>query len=173
MIGPRGFAAIGLHLPKNTINIGHVLRAAGVFDAKLVVASGERIKGSLATDTGQVRRHLPWLWVDDLHTAIPHDCVPVAIELKSGAKPLPAFSHPDRAFYIFGPEDGSLGPKVLDWCRDIVYVPAGCMNLSACVNVVLYDRMVKRREWERKEPVGMDDRNKGCHSQSKESKPCP
>ena len=33
---------------------------------------------------------------------------------------------------------------MLSWCRDVVYIPTnGCMNLAACVNVVLYDRLSK------------------------------
>ena len=68
----------------------------------------------------------------------------VAIELVEGAKELPSYAHPLRAFYIFGPEDGTLGKSVLSWCRDVVMVPtAHCMNLAATVNVVLYDRMAK------------------------------
>ncbi|GAF89366.1 unnamed protein product, partial [marine sediment metagenome] len=32
------------------------------------------------------------------------------------------------------------------WCKHTIYIPtAYCMNLSATVNVVLYDRMNKRR----------------------------
>ncbi|MFH7439550.1 TrmH family RNA methyltransferase, partial [Pseudomonas syringae pv. tagetis] len=53
--------------------------------------------------------------------------------------------HPDRALYIFGPEDGSLDQEIPDWCEDVVYIPTeGCMNLAATVNVVLYHRMAKR-----------------------------
>lgn len=45
---------------------------------------------------------------------------------------------------IFGPEDGTLGERVLSWCRDVVYVPTDrCMNLAATVNVILYDRAAK------------------------------
>jgi tRNA(Leu) C34 or U34 (ribose-2'-O)-methylase TrmL len=37
-----------------------------------------------------------------------------------------------------------LGERVLSWCRDVVYIPTnGCLNLAACVNVVLYDRQSK------------------------------
>ena len=58
--------------------------------------------------------------------------------------PLHTFKHPQRAFYIFGPEDGSLRANVTDWCEDIIYIPThGCMNLAATVNVVLYDRLAK------------------------------
>jgi tRNA(Leu) C34 or U34 (ribose-2'-O)-methylase TrmL len=57
------------------------------------------------------------------------------------------YVHPESAFYIFGAEDGTLGARVLERCRDRVMVPTnGCMNLAATVNVVLYDRMRKQHE---------------------------
>lgn len=56
----------------------------------------------------------------------------------------PEYTHPDRALYIFGPEDGSLDKEIRDWCEDVIYIPTtGCMNLAATVNVVLYDRLAK------------------------------
>lgn len=46
---------------------------------------------------------------------------------------------------ISGAEDATLGKRITDKCRDVVYVPTtGCMNLAATVNVVLYDRMAKQ-----------------------------
>jgi tRNA(Leu) C34 or U34 (ribose-2'-O)-methylase TrmL len=82
--------------------------------------------------------------IDDLQKVIPLGCTPVAVELVDGALPLPTYTHPDRAFYIFGPEDGSLSKAVRDWCEEVVYIPTqGCMNLAATVNVVLYDRLAK------------------------------
>ena len=87
---------------------------------------------------------MPLIQVDDLKSIIPYDCVPVAVDLVEGAENLVDFYHPERAFYVFGPEDGTLGEKVLTWCRKRVMVPTmQCMNLAACVNVVLYDRMAK------------------------------
>jgi tRNA(Leu) C34 or U34 (ribose-2'-O)-methylase TrmL len=139
----RGFAAIGLHNPKTPANVGSVLRAAGCYEASMVAMSGDRFKKA-STDTMHAWRHLPLIETDDLRLVLPYDCVPVAIDLVPGARPLTTYTHPDRAFYVFGPEDGTLGKGVLSWCRDVVYVPtAGCMNLAACVNVVLYDRMAK------------------------------
>ena len=42
------------------------------------------------------------------------------------------------------PQDGDISQQVLDKADAVVYVPTnGCMNLSATVNVVLYDRMTK------------------------------
>ncbi len=150
----RGFSAIGLHHPKTPANVGSVLRAAGCYGVSLVAMTGQRFKRA-STDTNSAWRHLPLMEVDDLRSIVPFDCVPVAIDLVSGAKPLTTYTHPERAFYVFGPEDGTLGKAVLDWCRDVVYVPTeGCMNLAACVNVVLYDRMAKQhalhKEFERK-----------------------
>lgn len=140
----RGFSAIGLHQPKTPANIGGVLRAAGCYGASLVAISGCRYRAH-CTDTQKMYRHIPLITGDALHAMTPFDCVPVAIDLIEGARPLQEYVHPERAFYVFGPEDGTLGPSVIAWCRDVVYIPTRyCMNLAACVNVVLYDRMAKR-----------------------------
>jgi len=81
-----------------------------------------------------------------LRAASVFDAVPVAVDLVEGARNLMDYTHPERAIYIFGPEDGTLGPEILSWCRDRIYVPtARCMNLAATVNVILYDRAAKRR----------------------------
>lgn len=142
----RGYAVIGLHHPKSNINVGAALRAAGCYGAAMVCASGHRYK-TAPTDTTKVYRHLPLVSCDDLHAVIPFDCVPVAVDILPGAVSLKDYKHPERAFYVFGPEDGTLGQKVLEWCRDVVYIPTkGCMNLAATVNVVLYDRMIKQKE---------------------------
>jgi len=140
----RGYAAIGLFKPKSPLNVGSVLRAAGCYDAKLVISCGLRYKRS-ATDTQKAYKHIPFMEnVDNLMDNIPYDCVPIAIDLLDGAKSLVDFKHPERAFYIFGPEDGTLGKQVTDRCKHTVYVPTRyCMNLAATVNVILYDRMVK------------------------------
>jgi tRNA(Leu) C34 or U34 (ribose-2'-O)-methylase TrmL len=139
----RGYAAIGLHRPKTAANVGGVLRAAGCYDAALVAIQGQRFRKA-ATDTQQAWRHVPLIETDDLRLIVPYSCVPIAVELSRGAKPLTSYTHPERAFYLFGPEDSSLGESMLSWCRDVVYVPTTyCMNLAACVNVVLYDRLTK------------------------------
>lgn len=137
------YAAIGLHHPKNHHNIGGVLRAAGCFGASLITVSGTRYRRA-ATDTNAVHRSIPLLHCVDLHDAVPYDCVPVAVDLIDGAIPLPEYAHPARAFYIFGPEDGTLGASITKWCRDVVSIPSRhCLNLAATVNVVLYDRVAK------------------------------
>ena len=140
----RGYACIGLYQPKNPINIGAVLRAAGCYNAKSIFFTGNRFK-KVSTDTMKIYRHIPLIRVDDLQSVIPYDCVPVAVDLLPDAIPLQNYKHPRSAFYIFGPEDGTLGEKVLSFCRDKIYIPTtGCMNLAATVNVVLYDRLSKQ-----------------------------
>ena len=140
----RGYAAIGLDNPKNGINVGSVLRASGCYGVSLLAVSGPRPSHYLRrmpTDTQKIHRHIPVQKVDDLRGIIPHGCVPVAVDLIEGATPLPEYRHPERAFYIFGAEDATLGHRVTSWCRDVIYVPTrSCMNLAATVNVVLYDR---------------------------------
>jgi tRNA(Leu) C34 or U34 (ribose-2'-O)-methylase TrmL len=144
----RGYAAVGLVNPKTGANVGSVLRAAGCYDASLVVISGHRpdyYMGRLVTDTQKAYRHIPTLRVPNVLDAIPYDCVPVAVDLLPNAKDLVNFVHPERAFYIFGPEDGTLGKAITDHCKWAVQVPTRfCMNLAATVNVILYDRLAKQ-----------------------------
>lgn len=143
----RGFAVIALVNPKTPANIGGVLRASGCYSAALVVLGGPRPErlARLATDTQKAWRHIPHIRIGDVFEALPYDCVPVAIDLLPGARPLPFYTHPERAFYVFGAEDATLGKATTDRCRDRVFVPTnGCMNLAATVNVVLYDRLAKR-----------------------------
>lgn len=145
--GRRGFAAIGLHLPKGKENVGATVRAALCYDVASVAISGERVNGRWidhATNTTRGHRHLPVLR-GDLRGLIPYGAVPVAVDLVDGAESLVDFVHPQSAFYVFGPEDGTLGEAVLSWCPKRIMVPTRlCMNLAATVNVVLYDRLAKR-----------------------------
>ena len=134
---------IGIHNPKFSHNIGHVLRAAEAYKADMVAFTGSRSVRSLPDVTGAYNR-IPTLRGDTLFELIPFGCVPVAIELVPQAVDLREFEHPKNAFYIFGAEDATLGEKTLGRCKHIVYVPTEiCMNVSACVNVVLYDRLNK------------------------------
>ena len=140
----RGYAAIGLDNPKNNINVGSALRACGVYGAGMLATSGTRYK-SVAADTMKQWKFMPFIQCDNLHTVIPYNCVPVAVDIIEGAIPLQDYIHPERAFYIFGAEDNTLGDRITSWCRDVVYVPTNrCMNLAATVNVVLYDRLAKQ-----------------------------
>lgn len=140
----RGYACIGLWEPKFADNLGHILRASGCYGVSMVAYTGDRYRNS-ATDTQKAYRHIPVIRAEDLQKVCPYDCVPVAVDLVPDAQPLHSYRHPERAFYIFGGEDRTLDSGVTKWCRDVIYIPTKfCMNLSACVNVVLYDRMAKQ-----------------------------
>jgi tRNA(Leu) C34 or U34 (ribose-2'-O)-methylase TrmL len=143
----RGYCCIGLDNPKTPANVGSIMRAAGCYGVSTVFYSGQRYKKAkqFVTDPQKVYRHIPLISTDDLHGCIPYDCVPIAVDLLEGATSLIDYKHPERAFYIFGAEDATLGKKITSWCKDIIYVPTnGCMNLAASVNVILYDRLFKQ-----------------------------
>ena len=142
----NNYACIGLYNPKTPENVGSVMRAAGCYGVNSVFYTGRRydIAKQFCTDTHKSYENLPLVGVEDLEPIIPFGCVPIAVDLIEGAKPLPSFKHPPRAFYIFGPEDGTLGKSVTNFCSETIYVPTNdCMNLAATVNVILYDRLAK------------------------------
>lgn len=144
----RGFCAIGLVQPKTNHNVGAVLRAAYCFNAAFVAVSGHRYNKS-PTDTANTTRHCPLFQVEDILSACPFDCEPVAVDFLPDAIPLPEFRHTPRTFYIFGPEDGTLGKSVTSHCSRKIVIPAHmALNLAAAVNVVLYDRVAKQLQVE-------------------------
>jgi tRNA(Leu) C34 or U34 (ribose-2'-O)-methylase TrmL len=140
------FSIIGLVNPKNPENVGMVMRAAGCYEAQKVFYTGERFTRArkFFTDTKNMHEKIPLQAVDDLLLTVPEGAKIVGVELIEGAMPLMNFEHPQKAYYIFGPEDGSLSQEILNACDAVVYIPTiGCMNLAATVNVVLYDRLAK------------------------------
>jgi len=137
---------IGLVDPQSPANVGSVLRAAGCFGVDAVVYSGTRFARAsrFHTDTQHAGRTIPLTAVASLPESVPPGARLVCVELAEGAIPLPEFRHPEHAFYLFGPEDGTLGQELIDRADAVVYVPTvGCLNLAAAVNVVLYDRLAK------------------------------
>jgi len=138
------YSIIALHAPSKPINIGGALRAASCFDAASVIVGGGFFKTE-AADTTNFHHLKPLHVVQDVMNSIPYDCVPVAVEFIRGAIELQDYEHPVRAFYVFGPESGSLPARILDKCRDKVIIPSDfCLNLAVAVNIVLYDRRIKR-----------------------------
>ncbi|NLQ17887.1 RNA methyltransferase [Marinomonas sp. M1K-6] len=147
----KEWVSIGLTNPKNMTNVGSVMRAAGCFQVDQVLYSGHRYDraSKLSTDTQKVSRQIPLinietLGVDNLIDAVDTQTKIVCVDLIQGATPLPAFKHPEKALYIFGPEDGTIEQKVVDRADYVVFMPTvGCLNLAASVNVLLYDRLAK------------------------------
>lgn len=140
----RGQAVIGLHMPKDTNNLGSVLRIAGCYGVRGVFYTGQRYRHS-STDTQRYAKHNLLVQAANLRDVIPHGAVPVAVEfMPDRAQNLIHYEHPLNAFYIFGPEDSSLGAPILNWCRDVIYVPTVyCLNQAICAGAVLYDRQAK------------------------------
>jgi tRNA(Leu) C34 or U34 (ribose-2'-O)-methylase TrmL len=139
-----------LNSPKYAHNVGAVVRAASCYGIRQVYFTGNRIQKEL-----DERKRLPreermrgYLDVELINTDYPLDCfkgaVPVAIELLPGSVSLHDFEHPENAVYVFGPEDGNLNPGFRAKCHHFVHIPSyHCLNLSAAVYTVLYDRSYK------------------------------
>jgi len=141
-----GYVTIGLTNPKSPTNVGAVMRAAGCYQVDGVFYTGERYAraAKFNTDTKDVSASIPLTGVNCLLDNINNETKIICVDLIEGAIPLPEFIHPDNAFYIFGPEDGTISQQVIDHADAVVYVPTvGCMNLAASVNVLLYDRLAK------------------------------
>lgn len=137
---------IGLTNPKSPSNVGSVLRAAGCFNVSEILYTGSRYDYAAAfcTDTQNLVSSIPLTGVNCLIESAPAGAKIVVVELAENACSLPDFEHPENAFYIFGPEDGSVKQKVVNQADSVVYIPTkGCLNLAATVNVVLYDRLAK------------------------------
>ncbi|MDR8523359.1 MULTISPECIES: RNA methyltransferase [Shewanella] len=147
----NSFVAIGLVNPKSPTNVGGIMRAVGCYSADAVYFTGKRYELAASnrtaqynTDTKRASSSIPLTKVDSLIEAIEPDVKVVCVDLVEGAIPLPEFEHPEKAIYIFGPEDGTISQQVVNSADAVVYVPTiGCMNLAASVNVLLYDRLAK------------------------------
>ena len=120
-------------------------RAAEAFGSKGVfIQNGEHLPSftQAAPNTSKAHRRTPTIHVSDILYATPVGSVPIAMEIGDDAVSLVDFPHPKNAFYIFGPEDGSLPTS---WNIPKVQIPTEiCLNLAATVNVVLYDRIAKQ-----------------------------
>ena len=142
---------IGLVNPKTPVNVGGIMRAAGCYRVNQVYYTGNRYELAAKSgealydvDTKDAAKRIPLTRTESLLDSVPDGAKIVCVDLVVGATPLPQFTHPDNAFYIFGPEDGTIPQQLIDAADDVVYVPTvGCMNLTASVNVLLYDRLAK------------------------------
>jgi len=151
----KSHISLGLINPKSPDNVGSVLRAAANYRVNDVFYTGNRYPRALERSartvdmSRKIGREIPLSQLNCLIDAVKDDTKIVCIEFAVNASPLPEYQHPDNAFYIFGPEDGSIDQEIIDRADAVVYVPTvGSMNLSATVNVVLYDRLVKEANYQ-------------------------
>ena len=140
------YVGIGLTNPKSPSNVGAAMRAAGCYQVDAVFYTGERYAraAKFNTDTKSASLSIPLTGLECLLDEVERNTKIICVDLIEGATPLPEFIHPEKALYIFGPEDGTISQQVIDRADAVVYVPTvGCMNLAASVNVLLYDRLAK------------------------------
>jgi len=166
----RNQVSIGLINPKDTQNVGSVLRAIGCYQANDVYFTGSRYEHALKhnTDTHNVALNSLISKVDSMVEArdehMPEGTKIVCVELVEGAIPLPEYKHPENALYVFGPEDGNLKQSIVNAADEVVYIPTvGCMNLAATVNVLLYDRLAKSSNIESSDDLIRKSRDNNNH----------
>ena len=141
---------IGLVNPKSPDNVSSVMRSAGNFGVEEIFYTGSRYNRAIRLNPNiprmsrKVGEDISLSGVESLIDCVPSDMKIVCVEFAENATPLPTYQHPENAFYIFGPEDSSITQDIINQADDVVYVPTnGSMNLSATVNVLLYDRLAK------------------------------
>lgn len=141
-----GYYGVGIYNPKKRVNVGGILRNAHVFGADFVTILGQRY-GKDGLDVSNATRHVPTWHFDntaEFMKNIPRHCTTIGIEITDDCDSLERFCHPMQAFYLFGPEDGSIPKTVLNQCQYVVRIPtAGCLNVNVACGIVLYDRLKK------------------------------
>jgi tRNA C32,U32 (ribose-2'-O)-methylase TrmJ len=141
--------------PKYDYNVGGAQRACSCWGIPQLWWTGNRVRFEATTASKTNKKRLPreermkgYKDVELFQFDYPFDqfegAVPIAIELVPGAESLPTFVHPEKAIYVFGPEDGSIDAMMRQHCHRFVSIPAyHCTNLCMAIGLVLYDRFVK------------------------------
>jgi len=143
--------AVVLVDPKYSHNVGAAIRALSCFGVSTLFWTGTRVTGDEYERLPREERMkgyaaVNWQRSERPFDALPVDCTPVCVDLFEHSEPLTTFEHPARPVYVFGPEDGAVPPAYRTLCHRFVHIPSfHCLNLSAAVNVLLYDRLMKRQ----------------------------
>lgn len=142
--------AVVLTNPKYVHNLGGIIRACSCFDVPTLMWTGSRLSDELhkldrVPREERMRGYADVEWSNEQK---PFDkfeyYAPVGVEVHESSESLTNFTHPENAIYVFGPEDGSIPQVLRRFCHRFVHIPARhCLNLSAAVNVVLADRLMK------------------------------
>lgn len=142
----RGYYGIGVERSKTPANVGTLWRSAYSLGASFIFTIGRRYPRQ-ASDVTETWRHIPlyeYADVTDFAEHRPYDCQVIGVELHPEARPLETFTHPHRAIYLLGPEDGSISKGALALCQHLVQFDSTyCLNVAAAGTVVMYDRQAK------------------------------
>lgn len=148
----RGQAAVLLANPKYPRNVGAVLRSCSAYGVTDLRYNGARMDKALAELSRLPREErmrgyhkVKWGYAEKpFDEFMDLGYTPIAIEVRENAEMLQSFDHPEKALYVFGPEDGGLTGVTLRHCHRFVAIPTlHCLNLATAVSTVLYDRHVK------------------------------
>lgn len=139
--------------PKYGHNVAGALRACSAFGVNRLWVTGSRVRDELSkagkTRLPREERMKAYKDVEVIYHDYPFDHAKgrvTGVEVMDTAMPLPWYEHPEEAVYVFGPEDGGIDKATRRHCHDFVIIPSDhCLNLACAVNVVLYDRRVKRQ----------------------------
>jgi tRNA(Leu) C34 or U34 (ribose-2'-O)-methylase TrmL len=142
--------AVILINPKYPHNVAGAIRACSCFGVSDLVWTGKRVDPAQYSRLPREERMKGY---SDVHWQMSEKPVdlfpsytPVCVELLENAESLTTFEHPENAVYIFGPEDGHVPQSIRCLCHRFIVIPSNhCLNLTAAMNVVLYDRRAKRQ----------------------------
>lgn len=135
--------------PKWAHNVAGAIRACSCYGISTMLWSGKRVDPTTMERLPREERMKGYkdvYWeVNERAFDLFPDTIPVCIEIVPHAENLVEFEHPERALYVFGPEDGSVPQVYKRFCHRFVFIPsAHCLNLSTAIATVLYDRRAKR-----------------------------
>lgn len=134
-------------------NVAAAIRAASCFDVSRLVWTGPRVDPEGLDRLPREERMKGYkdvLWSHDKlnkpFELFEHGVIPVCVELVENSETLSVFEHPENPVYVFGPEDGGVPQVLRRFCHRFVHIPSNhCLNLACAINVVLYDRKMKRQ----------------------------
>jgi tRNA G18 (ribose-2'-O)-methylase SpoU len=166
----QGWCAIGIERGKTPANLGTLWRSAVSLGASYVFTVGCRFRPE-ASDVPRSWRKLPVFSYPDIEDFLRHrayDVPLVGVELTEGSQALEGFTHPERAIYLLGPEDGSLSKIAQEACQYVVsFQSEYCLNVSTAGSIVLYDRQTKRGRVAQRQSAGLSSQRSGCRNSSR------
>lgn len=150
--------AVILNNPKYRQNFAGAIRSCSCYGIPTLLWTGSRLDlqdGERLPREERMKGYRNVYWENndrpfDLFT----DAVPVCVELVEDAENLAQFDHPEKAVYVFGPEDGNVSQVFRMHCHRFIFIPsAHCLNLSVALGTVLYDRRAKRIREGKESPI--------------------